>query len=168
MREKDTQRNRENDRWNGGLAEGHTPTTRPRGQGATCAMPGVRVGVLLKKKLFFIFEHFSQKKRKKNTRTSMVAAVTSSPRVRFFIFHYESGLVLKTVFDKKKLVRISPVFSSFFSHSSSKVISFLFARSEWQNGSYGGLGQRPHRHRQAPPINRRRQVGWWQIERRIR
>ena len=31
-----------------------------------------------------------------------------------FIFHYESGLVLKTVFDKKKLVRISPVFSSFF------------------------------------------------------
>ena len=63
---------------------------------------------------FFIFEHFSQKKWKKNTRTSMVAAVTSSPRVRFFIFHYESGLVLKTVFDKKKLVRISPVFSSFF------------------------------------------------------
>ena len=117
---------------------------------------------------FFIFEHFSQKKWKKNTRTSMVAAVTSSPRVRFFIFHYESGLVLKTVFDKKKLVRISPVFSSFFSHSSSKVISFLFARSEWQHGSYGGLGQRPHRHRQAPPINRRRQVGWWQIERRIR
>ena len=37
---------RENERWNGGHADGHTPTTRPRGQGATCAIPGVRVGVL--------------------------------------------------------------------------------------------------------------------------
>jgi hypothetical protein len=80
-------------------------------------MPGVRVGVLLKNKLFFIFEHFSQKKWKKNTRTSMVTAVTSLPRVCFFIFHYESGLVLKTVFDKKNLVRIFPVFSFFiFEH----------------------------------------------------
>jgi len=32
---------------------------------------------------FFNFEHFSQKKWKKNTRTSMVAAVTSLPRVSF-------------------------------------------------------------------------------------
>ena len=41
----------------------------------------------------------------------MVAAVTSLPRVCFFIFHYERGLVLKIVFDKKKLVHI---FSHFF------------------------------------------------------
>jgi len=33
----------------------------------------------------------------KNTRSSMVAAVTSLPRVRFIIFHNESGLVLKIV-----------------------------------------------------------------------
>ena len=52
---------------------------------------------------------------KKNTRTTMVAAVTSLPRVRFFIFHYESGLVLKIVFDNFVLVRISPVFFVFFS-----------------------------------------------------
>ena len=48
LRGKDTQRERENDRWNGGHADGHTPTTRPRGQRATCAMPGVRAGVLRK------------------------------------------------------------------------------------------------------------------------
>ena len=34
----------------------------------------------------FIFEHFSPKKWKKNTRTSMVAAVTSLPGVCFFYF----------------------------------------------------------------------------------
>jgi len=55
---------------------------------------------------FFIFEHFSQKKSIKNTRTSTVAAVTSLPRVCFFIFHYERGLVLKIVFDKKNWVHI--------------------------------------------------------------
>jgi len=108
------ERLREIERWNGGRAEGHTPTTHPRGQRTTCAMPGVRVGVLLKNKLFFIFEHFSQKKWKKNTRTSMVTAVTSLPRVCFFIFHYESGLVLKTVFDKKKIGAHFPRF--FFFH----------------------------------------------------
>ena len=52
-----------------------------------------------KKNFPFIFEHFSQKKSKKNTRTSMAAAVTSLPRVRFFILHFESGLVLKIVFE---------------------------------------------------------------------
>jgi len=71
------------------------------------------VGVLLKKKLFFIFEHFSQKKRKKNTRTSMVAAVTSSPRVRFFIFHDESGLFLKIISKSIRLVRLFPHFFIF-------------------------------------------------------
>jgi len=40
-----------------------------------------------------------------------VTAVTSLPRVCFFIFHYERGLVLKIVFDKKNLVHI---FSHFF------------------------------------------------------
>jgi hypothetical protein len=34
---------------------------------------------------FFHFDHFSQKKWKKNTRTSTVAAVTSSPRVCFHL-----------------------------------------------------------------------------------
>jgi len=34
----------------------------------------------------------------------MVAAVTSLPRVRFFIFHYESGLVLKIVFENRLFV----------------------------------------------------------------
>ena len=56
---------------------------------------------------FFIF-HFSfsstshKRNETKNTRTSMAAAVTSLPRVCFFIFHYESGLVLKIVFEKKQ------------------------------------------------------------------
>ena len=40
-----------------------------------------------------------------------MTAVTSLPRVCLFIFHYERGLVLKIVFDKKKLVHI---FSHFF------------------------------------------------------
>ena len=40
-----------------------------------------------------------------------MTAVTSLPRVCFFIFHYERGLVLKIVFDKKNLVHI---FSHFF------------------------------------------------------
>ena len=35
-----------------------------------------------------------------------MTAVTSLPRVCFFIFHYERGLVLKIVFDKKNLVHI--------------------------------------------------------------
>jgi hypothetical protein len=34
---------------------------------------------------FFIFEHFSPKKWKKNTRTSMLAAVTTLPRVRLHL-----------------------------------------------------------------------------------
>ena len=51
----DTQRDRENERCNGGRAEGRTPTTRPRGQGATCAMPGVRAGVLREHLFFLIF-----------------------------------------------------------------------------------------------------------------
>jgi len=37
------------------------------------------------KNIFFHFDHFSQKKWKKNTRTSTVAAVTSSPRVCFHL-----------------------------------------------------------------------------------
>jgi len=41
----------------------------------------------------------------------MVAAVTSLPRVRFFIFHFESGLVLKIVFEK---VFLGAFFAIFF------------------------------------------------------
>ena len=49
----------------------------------------------------------------------MVAAVTSSPRVCFFIFHYESGLVLKIVFENVFLGRLFPHFFIFhFSFSS--------------------------------------------------
>jgi len=62
---------------------------------------------------FFIFEHFSQMKWKKITRTSLVAAVTSLPRVRFFIFHYESGLVLKIISKSIRLVRLFPHFFIF-------------------------------------------------------
>jgi len=70
---------------------------------------------------FFIFEHFWLKKWKKNTRTSMVAAVTSSPRVCFFIFHYESGLVLKIVFENVFFGRIFPhFFHTSFSSTSHK------------------------------------------------
>ena len=54
----------------------------------------------------FIFEHFPPKKWKKNTRTSTVAAVTSSPRVCSFIFHYEFGLVLKIISKSIRLVRL--------------------------------------------------------------
>ena len=43
-----------------------------------------------------------------------MAAVTSLPRVRFFIFHYESGLVLKIVSEKNNLVRLIFPFFSFF------------------------------------------------------
>jgi hypothetical protein len=71
------------------------------------------VGLFFSVFFIFHFEHFSQKKWKKNTRTSTVAAVTSLPRVCFFIFHYESGLVLKIVFEKSNLVCISPVFFIF-------------------------------------------------------
>ena len=130
---------------------------------------------------FFIFEHFPPKKWKKNTRTSMVAAITRLLRVCFFIFHYESGLVLKIVFENFFWCAFSPFFFFFFSHSlvppvchyfvlysSSKAISFLFARSGWPNGSHLCLDVQPHRHREAPPINRRRQVGWWEIERQIK
>ena len=104
---------------------------------------------------------------KKNTRTSMVAAVTSLPRVRFFIFHYESGLVLKIVFDNFVLVRISPVFFVFFSipHPRSSPFSLRV-----QNGKTALMcaSDNGHTYREAPPINRRRQVGWWQIERQIK
>jgi len=76
---------------------------------------------------FFIFEHFSQKKWKKITRTSMAAAVTSLPRVCFFIFHYESGLVLKTVFDKKIWCAFLPFFPFFhFDH---------FAQKKWKKNT---------------------------------
>jgi hypothetical protein len=44
----------------------------------------------------------------------MAAAVTSLPRVRFFIFHYESGLVLKIVFENVFFGRLFPHFFSFF------------------------------------------------------
>jgi hypothetical protein len=54
---------------------------------------------------FFISSTSHRRIGKKNTRTSTVAAVTSSPRFCFFIFHYESGLVLKIVFEKNNLVR---------------------------------------------------------------
>jgi len=70
--------------------------------------------LFLKKKLFLHFEHFPPKKSIKNTRTSTVAAVTSLPRVRFFIFHYESGFVLKIVFEKYLFVAH---FSRFFHFS---------------------------------------------------
>jgi len=43
----------------------------------------------------------------------MVAAETSSPRVCFFIYHYESGLVLKTVFDNFVLGAFFPFFFFF-------------------------------------------------------
>ena len=39
--------------------------------------------------------------------------MTSLPRVRFFIFHYESGLVLKIISKSIRLVRISPHFFIF-------------------------------------------------------
>ena len=58
----------------------------------------------LKKKLFSFRALRTKEMEKKNTRTSTVAAVTSSPRVRFFIFHYESGLVLKIVFENRLFV----------------------------------------------------------------
>ena len=45
----------------------------------------------------------------------MAAAVTSLPRVRFFIFHYERGLVLKIVFEKYLFgAPFSPFFHFFF------------------------------------------------------
>jgi hypothetical protein len=44
-----------------------------------------------------------------------VAAVTSLPRVRFFIFHYESGLVLKIIFEKYFFG--APLFFRFFHFS---------------------------------------------------
>ena len=43
----------------------------------------------------------------------MLAAVTSLPRVRFFIFHYESGLVLKIISKSIRLVRLFPHFFIF-------------------------------------------------------
>jgi len=43
-----------------------------------------------------------------------VAAVTSSPRVRFFIFLYEFGLVLKIVIEKYLFGAPFPPFISFF------------------------------------------------------
>ena len=106
---------------------------------------------------YFIFEHFSQKKWIKNTRTSMVATVTSSPRVRFLF-----SITRVASFWKPFLTIL---FWCAFPHSSSKAISFLFARSGERNGSQLCLVFQPHRHREAPPINRRRQVGWWEIER---
>ena len=73
---------------------------------------------------FFIFEHFSQKKWKENTRTSMVAAVTSLLRDCFFIFHFERGLVLKIISKSIRLVRLFPIF-----------FHFLFSStSDWRNG----------------------------------
>jgi len=69
---------------------------------------------------FFHFFHFSfsstshKRNGTKNTRTSMAAAVTSLPRVCFFIFHYESGLVLKIVYEKKQF---GALFSHFFHFS---------------------------------------------------
>jgi len=51
----------------GGLAEGHIPTPRPRGQ-HMCYAWGEGGSAFEKKNFFFIFEHFSQKKWKKNTR----------------------------------------------------------------------------------------------------
>jgi len=152
-------------------------------------MPGVRVGVLLKKKLFFIFEHFSQKKWKKNTRTSLVAAVTSLPRVCFpllfvwkmsnftiFIPNCVCTRALHMCFHSymcKDLAHSSqcthppnharaaqahlvPLFCRSLTPSS---ISSFLSCVGWLHGSHLGLGQRPHRHREAPPINRRRQVG---------
>ena len=53
-----------------------------------------------------------QRNEKKNTRTSTVAAVTSLPRVCFFIFLYESGLVLKIVLEKYLFG--APFFSVYF------------------------------------------------------
>jgi len=51
----------------------------------------------------------------------MVAAVTSLPRVCFFIFHYESGLVLKIIFEKKQFgAPFSPFFHFSFSSTSHK------------------------------------------------
>ena len=51
---------------------------------------------------------------KKHARTSMVAAVTSLPGVCFFIFHYESGLVLKIVFENVFFGRLFPHFFFIF------------------------------------------------------
>jgi hypothetical protein len=48
----------------------------------------------------------------------MAAAVTSLPRVCFFIFHYESGLVLKIVFEIFFWCAFSPFFHFSFSITS--------------------------------------------------
>jgi hypothetical protein len=58
--------------------------------------------------IFFILST-SRKRNGKNTRTSMVAAVTSLPRVCFFIFLCDSGLVLKNVFENIFLGAFSPI-----------------------------------------------------------
>ena len=124
MRDEDTQTDRENERWPCRWAHSHYSPTRPArymcyawGEGGSAAR-----ALFLKKKLFLHFEHFPPKKSIKNTRTSTVAAVTSLPRVRFFIFHYESGFVLKIVFEKYLFVaHFSPFFSFFiFEHFSPK------------------------------------------------
>ena len=148
-------------------------------------MPGVRVGVLLKKKLFFIFEHFSQKKRKKNTRTSMVAAVTSSPRVCFhLLFVWKMSIyqfffcvctralhmcfhsyMCKDLAHSSQFTHPKPcslcrhtLFLSFASHSLHPPSSFLSC-IVWQHGSHLCLVQRSHRRREAPPGGRRGQGG---------
>ena len=112
----------------GGLAEGHIPTPRPRGQHMCYAWgEGGSAARAPFFPHFFIF-HFSfsstshKRNETKNTRTSMAAAVTSLPRVCFFIFHYESGLVLKIVLEKYLFgAPFSPFFSfSIFEHFSQK------------------------------------------------
>ena len=59
---------KQTERMKGGRAEGHIPTPRPRGQRTTCAMPGVRVGVPLKRKTFFSFSSTSHRRNGKKTR----------------------------------------------------------------------------------------------------
>ena len=133
---------------------------------------------------FFCFEHFSPKKWKKNTRTSTVAAVTSSPRVRFHLLFVLKMSIYHILFPNcvctralhmcfhsymcKDLARSShtpqamlaprryTLFLSFAAHSLHPPSSFLSCIG-WLHGSHWGLAQRSHRRRGAPPGGRRGQ-----------
>ena len=148
-------------------AHSHYSPTRPAnymcyawGEGGSAAQ-----APFLRKKLFFIFDHFSPKKWKKNTRTSMLAAVTSLPRVRlhltfvwkmsnFFFsncvctralhmcFHSYmcKDLAHSSQFTHSPQTMLAPrrhtVFLSFASHSLLPPSSFLSCVDVWLHGSH--------------------------------
>ena len=134
---------------------------------------------------FFIFEHFSPKKWKKNTRTSTVAAVTSLPRVYFhLLFVWKMSIYHIFIFPNCVCTRALHMcchsymckdlaHSSQCTHTPSHARAAqahlvpLFCRSPtpssflscigWRHGSHFGLVQRSHRRREAPPGGRRGQ-----------